>query len=335
MKRVYLIGAALLLLAIIAGDIFFTQRHSTNETIVQGPASLNGSPTSPADNIAQTPPVIDNTTPIEPAANPAPVAVRYRRRHYARHYTHSTRNTSPEDALIPNGSEPIALNYNNNADIGTERSKDFFGNVPARTTTVVTETKKRSYRYMPLRGLGVEVGFNQSAISNTQSIAAGNVYAGLLYEFNFGDHFALQPGLRYISKGTKLENDDASTQEILKTHYLELPVNAVFKMGKVGNVRMIAGGGPYVSYLLNAKDKFSGPALSEVPDMATSAPQFKTGNLNNFSWGAGGFVGCQAPGGIFIKAGAETDFSGIMKNNASTDRNYNFMVSMGYVIGGN
>jgi hypothetical protein len=40
MKRVYLIGAALLLLAFIAGDIYFTQRHSTNETIAQGPASL-------------------------------------------------------------------------------------------------------------------------------------------------------------------------------------------------------------------------------------------------------------------------------------------------------
>ena len=87
MKRVYLIGAALLLLAFIAGDIYFTQRHSTNETIAQGPASLNGSPTSPADNIAQTPPVIDNTPPIEPASTPAPVALLTTRRHYARHYT--------------------------------------------------------------------------------------------------------------------------------------------------------------------------------------------------------------------------------------------------------
>jgi len=335
MKRVYLIGAALLLLAFIAGDIYFTQRHSTNETIAQGPASLNGSPTSPADNIAQTPPVIDNTPPIEPASTPAPVALLTTRRHYARHYTHSTRNTNLEGALIPNGSTPIALNENTNTEIGTEKSKDFFGNVPARTTTVAAPAKTRSSRSMPLRGLGVEVGFNQSAISNTQSIAAGNVFAGLLYEFNIGDHFALQPGLRYITKGTKLENDDASTQEILKTHYLELPVNAVFKMGKVGNVRMIAGGGPYAAYLVNAKDKFSGPVRSEIPDQATPTPQYNTGNINSFSWGAGGFVGCQAPGGIFVKAGAETDFSGIIKNNAATDRNYNFMVSLGYVIGGN
>ncbi len=336
MKRVYLIVAALLLLAIIAGDIYFTHRNTTNDIALQGPGSLNGSPTSPADNVAQTNPVVD-PTPIQQPAVATPVA--YVRHTYRRHSSHPTRSIpaagSEElyEPLTPETAEPVALNANPNAEIAVEKSKDYLGKMPAKTT-VVTETKTERAHHNPPKGIGFEVGFNQNSLLNTSnSIPTGEVHIGLLADLNFGNHFALQPEVEYITKGNEVQNDNLSTREKLITHYIEVPVNAVFKMGQVGNVRFLAGGGPYVAYLVNSKDKFSGPAFSDVIGTQPTA-QYNTGNLKKLDWGAGAFIGCQAPGGLFVKAGAEAGLTNMMKNNSPADHNFSLLLSAGYILGG-
>ncbi|NSL89560.1 PorT family protein [Chitinophaga sp. Mgbs1] len=64
----------------------------------------------------------------------------------------------------------------------------------------------------------------------------------------------LQPGLSYITKGTKLETTAGQPSNIfvpgataIKLKYLELPVNLVYKV-PIGIGKLVIGAGPYAAY---------------------------------------------------------------------------------------
>jgi hypothetical protein len=86
--------------------------------------------------------------------------------------------------------------------------------------------------------------------------------AGVTADIGF-QHFSIQPGLFFITKGEKFREDLAfliggqpnSTYETVSTNfnYLELPVNLLYKLQAAPAVRIYAGGGPYLGYGLSGK----------------------------------------------------------------------------------
>lgn len=108
------------------------------------------------------------------------------------------------------------------------------------------------------------------------------------YGFNVGVYgqilstevFAIQPELLFSTKGSKAEYGGLIDQTIkYNLNYLDLPVLAVFKLGKSAEIHV----GPYVSYLLGANVSYSG-------DIANTADKIDKDNLKSFDYGlSGGF----------------------------------------------
>jgi Outer membrane protein beta-barrel domain len=108
------------------------------------------------------------------------------------------------------------------------------------------------------------------------------------YGFNIGvygqvlssDVFAIQPELLFSTKGSKATYDGLIDQTVkYNLNYLDLPVLAVFKLGKSAEIHV----GPYASYLLNANISYSG-------DVANGVDEVNKDNLKSFDYGLiGGF----------------------------------------------
>lgn len=108
------------------------------------------------------------------------------------------------------------------------------------------------------------------------------------YGFNVGvygqifstDVFAIQPELLFSTKGTRAEYDGIVDQTVkYNLSYLDLPVLAVFKLGKAAEIHV----GPYASYLLDANISYSG-------DLANGDEEVDKDNLKSFDYGlVGGF----------------------------------------------
>ncbi len=108
------------------------------------------------------------------------------------------------------------------------------------------------------------------------------------YGFNVGffgqvlssDVAALQLELLYSTKGSRNFYDGAFDQEIkYNLNYLDLPVLAVFKLGKAAEIHV----GGYASYLLNANISYSG--------VFNGTDEVKKDDLKSFDYGLVGGVG--------------------------------------------
>ena len=108
------------------------------------------------------------------------------------------------------------------------------------------------------------------------------------YGFNVGlygqilssDFFAIQPELLYSTKGSKAYYEDFIDQTVkYNLNYLDLPVLAVFKLGKSAEIHV----GPYASYLLSANVSYSGDAINGDEEIDKD-------DLKSYDYGlAGGF----------------------------------------------
>ena len=95
------------------------------------------------------------------------------------------------------------------------------------------------------------------------------------------DAFAIQPELLFSTKGSEIEYGGSFFDQTVKYNlsYLDLPVLAVFKLGKSAEIHV----GPYVGYLLGAK-------ISHEGDLGNGADEIDKDNLKPFDFGlSGGF----------------------------------------------
>ena len=163
----------------------------------------------------------------------------------------------------------------------------------------------------------------------------GNFNFALVYNVNLGDHMAFQPGIRYITSGTKLQNEmEIDNKEKLTMHNIEVPANLVWEPGKLGNARIMIGAGPYVTYLVSSKDKYQATPYTDDGAYIPSVQQYNTAGINRLSWGLGGFVGIQSPDGFYLKAGGESSMADLMKNSiGGTQRTYSLMINIGFIMG--
>ncbi len=221
--------------------------------------------------------------------------------------------------------------------------------------------------------LGVEGGLNINNLADhytgptNKNMTKFGFHAGLVSDIGLSDHFSVAPALRYSMKGGEFDweyNNGpivVEKNDKLTFHYIELPVNIVYKTGMEGSGRFLIGAGPYVAYMVNAQNKWytkteavqeNGGGVIETEDKG--AQRLSVGNeaddvVKGFDWGAQAFVGYQFPMGAFVKVGSQLGFqntvpkesNGLLPNPQNTpandgfmQKNYNFFVTLGYMFGG-
>lgn len=109
--------------------------------------------------------------------------------------------------------------------------------------------------------LGVKGGVNfanmtlNKAGDQDQNKSLTTFNAGLVADFSLSPMFAIRSGLDLQGKGTKYHNDKVSSAT-LNPLYLELPVNFLLK-GPAGPIDLYVGAGPYISYGVAGKNKYT------------------------------------------------------------------------------
>lgn len=77
-------------------------------------------------------------------------------------------------------------------------------------------------------------------------------HAGLYGQLFASEAFAIQPEVNFSTKGTgvtRVDNNNATYKSNFNLSYLDIPVLAVFKLGRAAEIHL----GPYWSYLLHAE----------------------------------------------------------------------------------
>jgi hypothetical protein len=330
--KVGLMAVILMLLAILAGDYVLNSNRNINSG--GGPVVLS----SPRRHTWETGNIngADATSTNVPRRAYAKSIEKHRRQRHAIR-NHYVKHSDGDDIQYNKSADynAIAVNSTKKPEvIALQTSKDHYGHL-----AVDDEATEKNH----LVHFGLEAGYNQNGLTHNSSsnIQRGGFHAGAIADIGFSNHFSLQPGLLYIVKGTRLQNEaDVENKEKLALNYLEVPINLVFKIGKVGNAQFLIGGGPYFSYLLKAKDNFQSSNFADgvTPDVLNYVPEtpyYQVNKIRNFDYGLGGFVGAEVPEGLFIKAGGEFGMRDIQQKPDGTydNRNYSLMVSVGYLFG--
>jgi hypothetical protein len=193
---------------------------------------------------------------------------------------------------------------------------------------------------------GLEAGYNINSFSrsnnNNNNIFEGNHshsglsgwHAGVIAEFNSGNHFAIQPALRYIQKGGELGNvfnfvnlnRTVYTTVRPRLSYIELPVDFVYKFGCPGTgARFMVGVGPYLGYMVGASSELNRRVTTldgiYVSHLNTDRHDVDLGNgngnraLNRWDFGGQAFIGVEGSMGWFAKVGGSLGFTNLHDDN--------------------
>lgn len=355
MKRIYLTGAALILLLILAVSYYSMKNKPAPASQNKFTANTKFPVTANANTITDVP--IDNAPP-KPVADERPMQVStaayvtHRRHRHVKHASHTrvVWHTPPApEFTVPSDNNPIVSNVaTTDVDVHIEAVNNYYGNRPtdngSMSVTSRMQHKQKEHHKRPAYRtvvFGPEIGFNQNGFNNnsTSNMQTGNIHLGINSNIRMGDHFAFQPALLYINKGNRtMSTMDVNTKEKVILNYLEMPLDLVVKFGNPDNARITLGAGPYLSYLLAAHHDFSNTPDGTFADVLNPpTPAYRPEYISNTDWGIGGFIGCETPEGIYAKVGAEFGMKDIITNPAtgvSSNRNYSYLISIGYMIGG-
>lgn len=186
---------------------------------------------------------------------------------------------------------------------------------------------------------GVEVGATgntfidhyQGQTSNSSFKAGFNV--GVLTDILLTDHVYFQPGVRYSMKGGQHEaewtvpNSTGSfgmkTKDKLTLHYIEVPLNLVWKFGE-DDAKVFAGVGGYVAALVAADKKYKVKEITTVGEKETSIEYDGTRGLNigneitddvtRMDYGLNALLGYNITPNWFVKANAQFGMRNIISS---------------------
>lgn len=166
--------------------------------------------------------------------------------------------------------------------------------------------------------------------------------AGINYEIPIAPEFYFQPGIQFITKGTKGEviftqnNIAHLVKREIKMSYVEVPLNLVFKP-MLGSGYVVLGFGPYVGYAIGGKAIFSGASAPANADLqfVKTAPANDDNNLLYFKrtdMGANFFAGYELGNGLNVLLNAQL---GLININSKTstkmaNKNTGFGVTLGF-----
>ncbi len=156
-------------------------------------------------------------------------------------------------------------------------------------------------------------------------------HLGLIADVPFKTHskFYFQTGMSFSNKGRSFSRTyDTSISPVSKVNavqfinYMEIPANLVLKLNLGKKVKFMIGGGPYLAFLYNGKErketqyKNGSVSATENKDLKSATPN---GDYANFEYGVNGLVGFEA--GRFLLTGnysqGLTDFYKATNSDAS------------------
>lgn len=148
--------------------------------------------------------------------------------------------------------------------------------------------------------------------------------AGVIVNLPAGKNFLIQPGVHWVGKGSK-DEEDGHTGSIT-VNSIEIPVNFVY----TSTGGFFIGAGPSASFAVSGKAKF---------DDVSADLHFGNSNdddLKGFDFGANLITGYQSPGGFLVAANFNQGFSNLIPGDAgsSSMKSHYFGIRLGYVLKG-
>lgn len=149
---------------------------------------------------------------------------------------------------------------------------------------------------------------------------------GGLVDIPVSGSFSIQPGLTLSGKGFKEEYTDKEDNESTNVMYLEIPVNAVYRIGGI-----YLGAGPYAAVALSGKNEDSDPETKEKIEFGND-PE-KDHEIRRGDFGINFLAGYQLQNGINVGVNY-----GLGLNNVATEytdydykaKNRVFSVTVGF-----
>lgn len=140
-------------------------------------------------------------------------------------------------------------------------------------------------------------------------------HAGLQADLPITKFFAVQPGVFFTGKGSKIESGNTSGDNWIRSstrpYYIEVPVNAVIKLPLGDESSFFFGAGPYLGIGVSGKNKIEGEILGvgfsrtenikfSDDDPFTSGEEGSGyGIMRRFDYGLNGTVGVQSKFALF------------------------------------
>ena len=184
-------------------------------------------------------------------------------------------------------------------------------------------------------------GFNAGILSSKAKITADNqsttsksrigFNAGVMVDVPLGSNFSFQPGLSFLQKGGKEDENDGTDviKSSISINYLELPLNLIYKAkGKSGSFNL--GAGPCLSYGLSGKAKatFNGISASQKLNFGSSAND----DLKRFEFGGNILAGYELTNGLSFTLNYNIGFSNVAADPQSKWKNYYGGLRIGFLL---
>ena len=167
----------------------------------------------------------------------------------------------------------------------------------------------------------VKAGLNLANISVDKdgqvddSRTLSSFHAGLQADLPVSSFFAIQPGVFFTGKGSKIESGNTSGDNWYRVstrpYYIEVPVNAVIKIPLGEEARFFIGAGPYAAIGVGGKNKIEGELLGvdfsrtqnikfSDDDPFTSGEEGSGyGIMRRFDYGLNGTAGVEGKRAVF------------------------------------
>ena len=140
-------------------------------------------------------------------------------------------------------------------------------------------------------------------------------HAGLQADLAITKFFAVQPGIFFTGKGSKIESGNTSGNNWIrsstKPYYIEVPVNAVIKLPLGDESSIFFGAGPYLGIGVGGRNKIEGEILgvgfsrtknikfSDDDPFTSGEEGAGYGIMRRFDYGLNGTVGVQSKFALF------------------------------------
>jgi hypothetical protein len=114
-------------------------------------------------------------------------------------------------------------------------------------------------------------------------------HLGGVTDIRVSESFSLQPAILLSTKGCKEEmsSTESSVNVTVHLNYLEIPVNALLRVGS-GNTKFLIFGGPYLAYALSGTVKGEADGLDSSMDITFGQEEGNTKPLDlGLNFGAG------------------------------------------------
>lgn len=179
---------------------------------------------------------------------------------------------------------------------------------------------------------GVKAGLNvanqkysSSGISMSPKSLIG-FHVGVIADMPLNEKFSIQPGLLFSQKGAKMDQNSVTEKAIF--NYLDIPINAVYKID-AGGVKVLLNAGPSIGYALGGKYKVD----SESEDIEFGSEDGKYKRLD-LGFGFGGGVQF---GSVIASLNYNLGLANIINSPSGADykiKNNVFSISLAYLFGG-